>query len=99
VIKNKLIFGLLASILVSLFGFLILYVLKFMPNNISLNGYISMLQQERLLQSSFLSLSLLANIPLLYFLQKRKRFEAFKGVGVFIVISAVYIIALKFNLI
>jgi ABC-type Fe3+ transport system permease subunit len=96
--KNSILFGLLASLAVTFFGIAFIYVLKYMPQNFSFETYIYDLWNGASKASATLSLCLLANIPLMFYNQKRKRFKAFYGISIIIGLMAVIIIGKKFNL-
>ncbi len=96
--KNNIITGILASVLVTFFGTAMVYVLKYMPLNFSYAEFWADLVNDNLKQSAILSLSLLANIPLIYFNQTRKLYKTITGIAIVIGILCVLIINAKFNI-
>jgi hypothetical protein len=96
--NNKLIIGILSSIGVTIFAILLLYVIKYMPNNLSLEDYFQDLVQGSTRTSATLSVCLLANIPLMYYHQRRRNFNTFYGISIIIGLMAIIIIGKRFNL-
>jgi hypothetical protein len=97
-INNNIIFGIFCSLLVTLFGAGLVYIIKYQPQNLSVADYLLDLGDSSQKQSAILSLSLLANIPLIYFNQKRKRFKSIIGIAIIIGICCILIIRAKFDL-
>jgi uncharacterized membrane protein YedE/YeeE len=96
--KNTIITGLLSSIAVTLFGMALVYVLKYSPLNMTVQEYIGDLMQSNPKKSAILSLSLIANIPLIYYNQKRKNYQNLKGIAVWLGVVSLLIINARFNL-
>jgi hypothetical protein len=96
--NNHILFGLFTSLLVTIFGIALVYVIKYQPQNLSVSDFIQDLINSNIKKSAILSLSLLTNIPLIYFNQKRKRFKTITGIAIVIGIIAVLIVCAKFNL-
>jgi hypothetical protein len=96
--KNNIIIGLLSSVAVTLFGVALVYVLKYSPLNMTVQEYLSDLLQSNPKKSAILSLALIANIPLIYYNQKRKNYQNLKGIAIVIGVLSVLIIIARFNL-
>ncbi len=96
--NDHFLFGFLTSLGASTFGFAMVYVFKFMNSNISLGQYINTLITEPSFRSSIISLALLANIPLLYFIQQRKLYKSFTGLAVAVIVLGIFIIINKLNI-
>jgi hypothetical protein len=96
--KNSIFWGILMSITATLFGCILVYVLKYMPSNQDFNTFLNDLQESNLKKSAVISLSLLANLPLMYFNQKRKLWQNFKGISAVIIILGLLMINYKFNI-
>jgi hypothetical protein len=97
--NDKFIVGFLLSIAATLFGLALLYVAKFMNNNVSFAQYLEMLKTEPTFRSPILTLALLANIPLLYYIQQRRLYKSFAGLAVVIIGLGVLIVLNKMHLI
>ncbi len=96
--NDSILWGLMASLLASIFGLAMVYVLKFMGNNVSLSQYIGYLKNEPSFRSAILSLGLLANIPLVYYIQQRRLYKSFKGLAIVVICLGLLIVINKFNL-
>jgi hypothetical protein len=70
-----------------------------MNNNVSFMQYVDMLKTESNFRSAILSLALLANIPLVYYIQQRKLFKAFTGLAVVVMCLALVIVLNKLHVI
>jgi hypothetical protein len=97
--NDHFLFGFASSLAASIFGLVLVYVVKFMNNNVSFMQYLEMLQTEPSFRSAILSLALLANIPLVYFIQQRKLFKSFKGLAVVVLCLGLIIVLNKLHLI
>jgi uncharacterized membrane protein len=95
--KNNLLFGFVAGTIVPLLGILLLYVLKYMPQNVSLADFIYLLKTNKHNISKVISLGLIACIPLITYYRNRKRYETLKGIFAAIMIYALLAIAFKFR--
>jgi hypothetical protein len=93
--KNNFLIGLVASLIASCFGLLVLYVLKFMPSNIELTEFIELIKNESQFRSGVLSLALLANIPLFYWCQRRKLMRSAYGIALVVFIVALLVVLSK----
>lgn len=82
--------------LVTLAGMFMLYVMKFMPQNVSISEAIYLLKVNKNNVPKVLSLSLLANIPLITYFKNRYRYKTLKGI--FIIIILIEIIAVLYKL-
>jgi hypothetical protein len=97
--RNNFIVGIVASVAASIFGLLLLYVFKFMPANIELAEYATLIKTESSFRSSVLSLALLANIPLFYWCQRRKLMRSAYGVAAIVLLVGLLIVLSKLNII
>jgi ABC-type Fe3+ transport system permease subunit len=95
--NNSVLLGIISSLVVTAFGIALIYVLKYMPLNYSFSEYITDLIHGASKSSATLSLCLLANIPLMYYNQQRKRIKTFYGISIIIGIMAIIIIGKKFG--
>jgi hypothetical protein len=95
---DSILMGLLSSLFVTAFGVVLIYVLRYMPLNYSFDQFLKDIAAGTSKTSASLSLCLLANIPLMYFNQRRRRFKAFYGISIVIILLAIVIVASKFNL-
>jgi ABC-type spermidine/putrescine transport system permease subunit II len=96
--KNSILLGVLCSLLVTCFGIALVYVLRYQPQNMSVGEFINDVLHSNQKQSAILSLSLLANIPLIYFNQKRKLMKTIYGIAAVIFPICILIVLTRFNL-
>lgn len=97
-IRNNPIFGFFICVAATIFGVMLMYVLKYVPENVSLADFFFMLKTNRFNISKVISLGLLANIPLITYYKNRKQFETLKGIFVAIILFALIAISYKLNL-
>ncbi|MCX8471356.1 MAG: hypothetical protein ORN55_06205 [Chitinophagaceae bacterium] len=96
--KNNIFTGIFLSLLVTVFGAALVYVLKYSPNNMTVPEFIDDVIHSNAKKSAVLSLALLANIPLIYFNQMRKRLKTITGIAIVIGIMCLIIINARFNI-
>ena len=96
--KDSFLLGLLAGMVVPIFGILLLYVFKYVPQNVSLGDFIYMIKTNRSNIPKVISLGLIACIPLITYYKNRKRYTTLKGIFLAILIYAGIAIAYKFNI-
>ncbi len=96
-IRNNPVFGFILGILVPLFGILLLFVIKYMPQNVSLAEFIYLLKTNKPNISKVISLGLIASIPLITYYKNRKLFKTLKGIFAAILLYALIAVAFKFN--
>ncbi len=97
--KNNFFFGIALALLATLFGMALVYVLKYMPANQSFLTFLDELKQSNQKKSAVIALSLLANLPLMYYCQQRKLWLNFKGISAVIITLGIIMISIKLNLI
>ncbi|GBL35756.1 hypothetical protein EMGBS15_13510 [Filimonas sp.] len=97
-IRNNAVFGFILGVIVPLFGILFLYVIKYMPQNVSLSDFLYLLKTNKPNISKVISLGLIATIPLITYYRNRKLYLTLKGVFTAIVLYALTAVAYKFNL-
>jgi len=96
-IRNNLAFGFMLGVIVPLFGILFLYVLKYMPQNVSLADFIYLLKTNKSNISKVISLGLIACIPLITYYKNRKLYTTLKGIFAAIIIYVLIALAYKFR--
>lgn len=97
-LRNHPLFGFLLGILVPLFGILLLYVYKYMPQNISLADFIFLLKTNKQNISKVISLGLIACIPLITYYKNRRLHRTLTGIFAAIILYALLAIGFKFYL-
>ncbi len=97
-VKNNFAWGLLMCVAVTFFGLGLVYVWRYQPNNFTFMECLQDVKSNSNKASSILSLALLANIPLIYYFQKRKCYKTLKGIGLILAVIVVLILRAKFNL-
>ncbi|MBL7765619.1 MAG: hypothetical protein JNJ58_05975 [Chitinophagaceae bacterium] len=89
--------GALLGFIVPLFGILLLYMIRFMSRNVSLNGFIYLIQTNHSIIPKIISLGLIATIPLITYYKNRRRYTTLKGVFTLIILYALLAVLYKFN--
>jgi hypothetical protein len=89
--------GFILGMIVPIFGISLLYVFKYMPQNVSVADYIYLLKTNKPNISKVISLGLIACIPLITYYKNRKAFQTLKGIFVAIIIYGLIAVAYKFN--
>jgi hypothetical protein len=97
-IRNNIFFGFLLGVIVPLLGILFLFVIKYMPQNVSLADFLYLLKTNKSNISKVISLGLIACIPLITYYKNRKLFLTLKGIFAAIIIYALLAVAYKFNI-
>ncbi|HOZ51955.1 MAG TPA: hypothetical protein PLU17_08870 [Chitinophagaceae bacterium] len=97
-IRNNIYFGFLLGVIVPLLGILFLFVIKYMPQNVSLADFLYLLKTNKSNISKVISLGLIACIPLITYYKNRKLFLTLKGIFAAIIIYALLAVAYKFNI-
>ncbi len=95
--KDNFFLGLLAGLIVPLIGVIMVYVYKYLPQNVSLNDFIFLIKTNKSNIPKVISLGLIACIPLIAFYNNRKRFTTLKGIFVSIIFYGLIAVAYKFN--
>ncbi len=97
--RNSFWLGLLLGLLVPLVGMYMLYLLKFMSQQVSLADYVMMVKRNRYMIPKVLSLGMIAEIPLITYYKNRRKSSTLNGVFVAIMVYALVIVAYKFNVV
>jgi hypothetical protein len=97
-IRNNAAFGFLLGIIVPLLGILLLFVIKYMPQNVSLTDFIYLLKTNKPNISKVISLGLIACIPLITYYKNRKLYLTLRGIFIAIILYALLAVAYKFHL-
>jgi hypothetical protein len=97
--RNNFFYGIITSIAVTIFGAGLIYVWRYLPNNFSLQDFITDITDMGIKTSAVLSLALLANIPLIFFNQKRHNYKTITGIAVVLFSIVLIILESKFNFI
>lgn len=95
--KNNPVLGFILGLIVPLFGTLFLYMIKFMPQNISLNEFILLAKNNQQNIPKVISLSLLACIPLITYYKNRRCYRTLQGVFAAIILYSIITIAYKLH--
>ncbi|MCF8293208.1 MAG: hypothetical protein K9I70_05310 [Chitinophagaceae bacterium] len=97
-IRNNAAFGFLLGVIVPLLGILLLFVIKYMPQNVSLTDFIYLLKTNKPNISKVISLGLIACIPLITYYKNRKLYLTLRGIFIAIILYALLAVAYKFHL-
>lgn len=97
-IRNNSAFGFLLGVIVPLLGILLLFVIKYMPQNVSLTDFIYLLKTNKPNISKVISLGLIACIPLITYYKNRKLYLTLRGIFIAIILYALLAVAYKFHL-
>jgi hypothetical protein len=95
--KNNPVLGFILGLIVPLFGTLFLYLIKFMPQNISLSEFIQLAKNNQQNIPKVISLSLLACIPLITYYKNRRCYRTLNGVFAAILMYAAVVVAYKLH--
>ena len=96
--RNNAAFGFLLGVIVPLLGILLLFVIKYMPQNVSLTDFIYLLKTNKPNISKVISLGLIACIPLITYYKNRKLYLTLRGIFIAIILYALLAVAYKFHL-
>ncbi|MCC7028912.1 MAG: hypothetical protein IT257_01310 [Chitinophagaceae bacterium] len=96
--KDNFFLGLLAGLIVPLLGVIMVYIYKYLPQNVSLSDFIYLVKTNKSNIPKVISLGLIACIPLIAFYNNRKRFTTLKGIFASIILYALIAVAYKFNI-
>jgi uncharacterized membrane protein len=96
--KDNFFLGLLAGLIVPLLGVIMVYIYKYLPQNVSLSDFIYLVKTNKSNIPKVISLGLIACIPLIAFYNNRKRFTTLKGIFVSIILYGLIAVAYKFNI-
>ncbi len=95
--RNNYFFGFFLGIIIPLLGMVMVYMLRYMPQNVSVAYFIELLQQNPRAVSSTISLGLIACIPLFTFYKNRKLYKTLYGIFVAVGIYAIIVVGYKFD--
>ena len=95
--KDNFLLGVFLGIVVPLFGILLYYVLKYMPDNISMSDFLLMIKMNHYIIPKIISLGLIACIPLITYYKNRRQYTTLKGVFLSIILYALMAVLYKFN--
>jgi flagellin-like protein len=96
--RNNFMLGAGLAVVILFFGLVFIYVLKFLPSNLSWSGFIVYLRTDSGFRSSILTLALLGNIPFLYFCQRRRLMRAAYGVCATLLLVGIVVVLSKFGI-
>jgi uncharacterized membrane protein len=96
--RDNFFLGLLAGLIVPLLGVIMVYIYKYLPQNVSLSDFIYLVKTNKSNIPKVISLGLIACIPLIAFYNNRKRFTTLKGIFVSIILYGLIAVAYKFNI-
>ena len=96
--KDNFYLGVIAGIVVPILGILMLYVFKYIPQNVSLDDFIYLVKTNKSNIPKVISLGLIACIPLIAYYNNRKRYSTLKGIFLSIMIYALLAVAYKFHI-
>jgi hypothetical protein len=97
-LRNNIFFGFIAGLIVPLLGILMLYTIKFLPQNVSISGFIYLVKTNQNMIPKVISLGMIACIPLITYYKNRKLYTTLKGIFVAIMLYAITAVLYKFNL-
>jgi hypothetical protein len=78
--KDNFFLGVIAGLVVPILGILMLYVFKYIPQNVSLDDFIYLVKTNKSNIPKVISLGLIACIPLIAYYNNRKRYSTLKGI-------------------
>ncbi len=96
--RNSLLLGLISGAIVPLLGILIFYVIKYLPENLSLSDFIFMLKTNHYTIPKIISLGMIAYIPLITYYKNRRQHTTLKGIFIMIGVYALLAVFYKFNI-
>lgn len=96
--RDNFFLGLLAGLIVPLLGVVMVYVYKYLPQNVSLSEFIFLIKTNKSNIPKVISLGLIACIPLIAYYNNRKRFTTLKGIFVAIIFYGLIAVAYRTNI-
>ena len=96
--KDNFFLGVIAGLVVPILGILMLYVFKYIPQNVSLDDFIYLVKTNKSNIPKVISLGLIACIPLIAYYNNRIRYSTLKGIFLSIMIYALLAVAYKFHI-
>lgn len=85
--------------IIPLIGVMLVYVIRYMPKDISIGYFMQLLQDNPRAISSTLSLGLIACIPLFTYYRNRKLLKTLYGIFIPVIVYAIIILQYRFQLI
>lgn len=98
-LRNNYLFGFLLGIIIPILGVLMVYVIRYSGENVSLGQFWRLMQLNPRTISSTLSLGLIACIPLFAYYKNRKLYKTLYGIFAAVGIYAVIVVIYRYNLI
>lgn len=96
--KDNFLLGVIAGLVVPIFGISMLYVIKYVPQNVSISDFLYLIKTNKSNIPKVISLGLIACIPLIAYYNNRKRFTTLKGIFLAIMLYAVVAVFYRFNI-
>lgn len=98
-LRNNYFFGILLGAVVPLLGVTLVYVIRYMPRDVSLPYFLELMQDNPRTISATLSLGLLACIPLFTYYKNRRLMKTLYGIFIPVVIYAIIVLVYRFGLV
>lgn len=96
-LRNNYLFGFFLGAIIPLLGICMVYIIRYMPKDVSVAYFIEILQQNPRAISSTLSLGLIACIPLFTYYKNRRLYKTLYGIFVAVAIYALIVVGYKFD--
>lgn len=96
--RDNFFLGVLAGLIVPLIGVIMVYVYKYLPQNVSISEFIYLVKTNKNNIPKVISLGLIACIPLIAYYNNRKRYTTLKGIFVSIVLYGLIAVGYKFHI-
>lgn len=97
--RNNYLFGVFMGTIIPLFGIVLVYVIRYIPKDVSFTYFLELLRDNSRAVSSTLSLGLIACIPLFTYYRNRKLYKTLYGIFIPVIIYGIIILLYRFNLI
>ena len=96
-VRDNIFFGLIMGLLIPLLGMLFFFVIKYVPQNVSLVDFYYLMKSNKTNISKVISLGLIACIPLITFYKNRRCYKTLQGVFVAIIVYGIFAVAFKYH--
>lgn len=96
--RDNFFLGVLAGLIVPLLGVIMVYVYRYIPQNVSLSDFIYLVKSNKSLIPKLISLGLIACIPLIAYYNNRKRYTTLKGIFLSIMLYGLIAVGYKFHI-
>jgi uncharacterized membrane protein len=96
--KDHVILGLISGMIVPLLGIFIFYMLRYMPQHLSLGDFVYLMRSDASNISKMISLGLIAAIPLITYYKNRRRYKTLQGIFIAILLYAAMAVIFRFHL-